>query len=89
MPERARSLHATLVELQEQLDDAGSIDGGLRAELRRAADEIERRLDKGDSSLEPPLLDQVRALMLRFEGEHPALAEAVERVVDSLSRLGI
>ena len=89
MPERARSLHATLLELQEQLEGAGSLDGELRAELRRAADEIERRLDGGEETIEPPLVEQIQTLMLRFESEHPTAAEAVGRVVRALSRLGI
>ena len=60
---------------------------GLKA-LREAISEIRAKLDAEDAA-EPPLGDRLREVVLRFESEHPTLAEATERGVGALSRLGI
>ena len=88
MPERA--LQQTLQELHQRLSSEEALDAELRDELRRTMEEIGRRLEdeKGDG-LDAPLLERVRELVLRFESEHPTVAEAVERVTNALSRLGI
>jgi len=86
--ERTRGLHETLVELHEQLGRAGALDPALRAELHAAMDEIRARVEAG-AEAERPLAERISDLMLRFEAEHPALADAVGGVVRALARLGI
>jgi hypothetical protein len=65
-----------------------AIDAQLDAELRTAVAEIRAKLEDA-SELDPPYLEKIRELVLRFESAHPALAEATGRVVRMLSRLGI
>jgi len=53
---------------------------GIRTALRRVAEE-----EEGDESL----ADQLKDALERFEGQHPKLTQAVGRVADALSDLGI
>ncbi len=87
MPERAQ-LRETLAELHRELAATDAISAELESELREALEEIRAKLAE-DEALESPLLERVRDLMLRFESAHPALSEAVGRVVRTLARLGI
>jgi hypothetical protein len=88
VPEPIRTLHETLVELERQLDGAERLDPALRAELSRRLDELRERVDAG-AAAEPPLLEGIRDLTLRFEAAHPHLAEAVGAVASALARIGI
>ena len=88
MPERTRDLHQTLAELQQQLASGGPLDSELREELRAALEAIRARMAAGEAP-ERPVLDRIRQLMLHFEAEHPALADAAGAVVRALARLGI
>jgi hypothetical protein len=85
MPEHLRE---TLADLHRELAATEAIDAELDSELRATLEEIRAKL-AGDEALEQPLLERVRDLMLRFEGAHPTLSEAVGRVVQTLARLGI
>lgn len=88
MAQRTRSLHDTLLELQQQLAGTEPLDPALREELRSAMEEIQRRVEAGEEA-EHPLVERVRALMLRFDTSYPALADAIGAVVRSLARIGI
>lgn len=88
MPDRRRDLHETLAELHRQLADAPSLEPGLRAELRAAMEEIRARVEAGEAA-EGSLLERVSDLALRFEAEHPALADAAGALARALARLGI
>ena len=88
MPERTRNLHDTLAELHRQLAEVPSLEPALREELRAAMDEIRERIEAGGDA-EGSLLDRVSELTLRFEAEHPALADAAGAVARALARLGI
>jgi hypothetical protein len=85
--EPTRKLHETLVELDRQLAGA-ELDPALRAELRERLDALRARVDAGEAA-EGSLLAGIRELTLRFEAEHPALAEAVGAVASALARIGI
>jgi hypothetical protein len=85
--EPTRKLHETLIELDRQLAGA-ELDPALRAELRERLDALRARVDAGEAA-EGSLLAGIRALTLRFEAEHPALADAVGAVASALARIGI
>jgi hypothetical protein len=86
--EKTRSLHETLVELQEQLARSGAPDPELREELRAAAEEIRARVDAG-AEAERPALERLSELMLQLEATHPTIAGSVGAVVRALARMGI
>jgi hypothetical protein len=88
VPDNTHGLHETLVELHEQLAREGSLDPALRDELRAAMEEIRARVDAG-SEPDRPLAERISDLMLRFEADHPALADAAGAVARALARLGI
>lgn len=87
-PERTRSLHDTLLELQQQLAGSDRLDPALREELRAAMEEIRSRIDAGEEA-DHPLVERLRELMLRFDAAHPSLAEAIGAVANALARIGI
>ena len=84
----ADALRTTLNHLHEQLAGADPIDAELRDALEAAVDEIQTRLD-ADEEHENSLGDRLAEMIDEFEESHPNLAEAIGRVVDALSRLGI
>ena len=88
MAERTRSLHETLVELQQQLADTDVTNPALREELRAAMEEIRAKVAAGEEA-EPTAVERLRELMLRFEASYPSVAEAVGAVASALARIGI
>jgi hypothetical protein len=88
LAERTRSLHETLVELQQQLASTDVSNPALREELRAAMEEIRAKVEAGEEA-EPGVVDRLRELMLRFEASYPSVAEAVGAVASALARIGI
>lgn len=88
MAERTRSLHETLVELQQQLAGTNVMNPALREELRAAMEEIRAKVEAGEEA-EHPVVERLRELMLRFEATYPNVADAVGAVASALARIGI
>lgn len=88
MAERTRSLHETLVELQQQLAGMDVLNPALRDELRAAMEEIRAKVEAGEEA-ELPVVARLRELMLRFEAAYPSVADAVGAVASALARIGI
>ena len=82
-----RKLAEVLEQLHDLLASAKDLDSDAREALRDAAGEIQTALDAGDSA--GSQLDGLRERVERFEGDHPRLTEAVRRLVDQLSEMGI
>ena len=74
---------ALLKELHQVLASADDLDDSSKEALLDAAEQIEETLE-GETTL-----DALRERIARFEGSHPTLTEAVRRVVDQLSDMGI
>ncbi len=90
MPDRSEDLSSTLASLHEALDSADALDEAHRDELRNAMDEIRAVLEPdATSELHHSLLERLSGLTAHFEEEHPALTEAIGRVVRALGQLGI
>lgn len=90
MPDRSEDLSTTLASLHEALESADSLDPRHREELRKALDEIQELLGAEDGSdSHRSLLERLSKLTAHFEEEHPALTEAIGRVVHALGQLGI
>jgi hypothetical protein len=79
-----------LRELHQVLESAEDLDRTSRDSLRAAAREIEDALDseEGQTAAAAPV-EALRDRIERFEGSHPALTEAVRRIVDQLAEMGI
>ncbi|MGI9431556.1 MAG: DUF4404 family protein [Myxococcota bacterium] len=83
-------LHEALAALHTALEEAETIDAQLAGELQGAIQEIRSKLEDANAvELEPPTLDRLQDLVLRFETAHPAFSNVTGRVVRTLARLGI
>jgi len=90
MSDRSEDLSTTLASLHEALESADALDESHRNELRSAMDEIRAALDSDQKSeLHHSILERLSGLTSHFEEEHPALTEAIGRVVHALGQLGI
>jgi hypothetical protein len=80
-----------LAALHAELGRTRSIDDPeLRQPLIELLGDITRLLGKPASTGEHnSLIEQLDALAVRFEAEHPALGTAIRQVVDALAKAGI
>jgi predicted component of type VI protein secretion system len=83
-----RELRSLLAELHQRLHDAKTVDPDARDLLATVADDIEDALER--SGTRPIKAEtKLEELAVKFELDHPALAEAVRDVVDALGKAGI
>lgn len=83
-------LRELLARLRERLGQARSVDADSRKHLAALVSDIDRELGKGAASgtagAHAPRLE---SLAVRFEADHPGLAEVIREVIDALVRVGI
>ena len=85
------SLRELLARVHERLSQTGSIDEESRRMLGGLMQDIGRALGQGPSGEgavngHAPRLE---AMAVRFETDHPALAELLRQLTDALGKLGI
>ena len=80
-----------LEKLHEELQRAGNeVDGRSRELLRAIMSDIRAIIEPTEEAAPLDSLGQrLRESVDAFEGSHPALTEAVGRVVDALAKMGI
>jgi len=78
-----------LARLHTRLGSAKSLDAGSRAQLTAAARDIETTLARSDAGDAKKAPERLEALAVRFETDHPAIAEVLRDIVDTLGRAGI
>jgi hypothetical protein len=84
LKDRLAALHAELVNTRS-VDDPE-----LRQRLIELLGDITRLLGKPATAGEKhSLIEQLDALAVQFEAEHPALGNAIRQVVDALAKAGI
>jgi hypothetical protein len=89
MPEQQR-LRQLLEQLHTELHRAPAADDRSRELLERARSDIQSLLDaKHPEKRAASIVDRLRELVGAFEETHPALTEAMGRVVDALATMGI
>ena len=86
-----RHLRETLEKLHEELQRAGTdVDDRSRELLRAIMDDIRAIVEPAEGAAPLESLGQrLRESVDAFEESHPALTEAVGRVVDALAKMGI
>ncbi len=94
MADQTEALRETLRQLHEQLVEADTVDPKVQTLLRNTLEEIHAMLERSrdedaGASDHQSLTDRLSETAKHFEESHPTLAEAVGRVADALSRLGI
>ena len=83
-------LREMLEQLHTELQQAGSVDERSRELLRNVMADIHTILEPSAAEAHPEsLATRLREAVDEFEESHPALTEAVGRVVDALAKMGI
>ena len=83
-------LREMLEQLHAELQQAGSVDERSRDLLRNVMADIHTLLGPSAAEAQPEsLATRLREAVDEFEESHPALTEAVGRVVDALAKMGI
>jgi Domain of unknown function (DUF4404) len=88
-----KRLRELLVRVRERLSHARSVDEESRQHLSALVHEIDSTLGQGgqrgaadQAGAHAPRLE---SLAVRFEADHPGLAEVIREVIDALVRAGI
>lgn len=80
-------LRELLARLRERLGQSRSMDADSRDHLSAVVSDIDGELGRGGAaSAHAPRLE---SLAVRFEADHPGLAEVIREVIDALVRGGI
>lgn len=84
-----KNLRETLKKLRLELDSTvNSLDGQLHAALEEVADDIETAL--GDEPVEVRSgKARLQEMAVKFETDHPRLANILGELTDTLSKMGI
>lgn len=80
-------LRDLLAQLHARLGRAKSLDGESRQLLATVARDIEKTLAPSGAGTTAP--ERLEALAVRFETDHPAIAEVLRDIVDTLGKAGI
>jgi len=81
-------LRHLLTQLHARLGNAESLDADDRRLLTTVLADIENVLAKGASTGQPAE-GGLESLAVKFEADHPALAETLRRLADTLAKAGI
>ena len=81
-------LRNLLTQLHARLGSAQSLDADDKRLLVTVLGDIENVLAK-DVAARSPDTSRLETLAVKFEADHPALAEALRRLVDTLGKAGI
>jgi hypothetical protein len=81
-------LRNLLTQLHARLGNAQSLDADDRRLLTTVLADIEHALEKGTGTRPAPG-GGLESLAVKFEADHPALAETLRRVADTLAKAGI
>ena len=84
-----KNLRELLARLRDRLRHARSVDPDSRENLSAVVGDIDQALGgsaRGAASAHAPRLE---SLAVRFEADHPGLAEVIREVIDALARAGI
>jgi hypothetical protein len=86
----SNELKLQLESLRAALARIDTVDDGTRQALIHLVPEITRLLGRRSASDEVhPLTEPLEKLAVQFEADHPALGNALRKVVDALAKAGI
>ena len=81
-------LRELLAQLHARLGSAKSLDAESRKLLTTVARDIDETLARSGSA-NKKASERLEALAARFDADHPALAEVLRDIIDTLGRAGI
>jgi hypothetical protein len=86
-------LRELLARVRERLSQARSVDADSRKHLSTLVGDIDRALGRSGAgaaaSAAGEHASRLESLAVRFEADHPSLAEVIREVIDTLVRGGI
>jgi hypothetical protein len=82
------SLRELLARVHQHLSAGGPLEGDVRQQLGVLMRDIERTLGAGGGAA-PQAAPRLEQLAVKFEASHPALAETLREVIDTLGKGGI
>ena len=87
------SLRELLARVHERLGQAGPVDPESRELLSTLVRDIDRALGRGGAAgtagAAGSHTPRLESLAVRFEADHPGVAEVIREVIDALVRVGI
>ncbi len=83
------NLRELLRRVHERLSRAERVDPDSRRLLGALTQDIERALGAQPAPLEKDSLPRLEALAVRFEVEHPAVAQGLRQLIYALGKAGI
>ena len=84
-----KNLRELLARVRERLSQAGSVDADSRQHLSALVSEIDRALGEEKRGAARTHTPRLESLAVRFEADHPGLAEVIREVIDALALAGI
>ena len=88
-----KGLRELLARVRERLSQARSVDPESRKHLAATVHDLDHALGEGGpqgaSATAEAHIPRLESLAVRFEADHPALAEVIREVIDALVRVGI
>jgi len=84
-------LRELLARVRERLRHARSMDAESREHLSAVVSDIDQTLEAGSAqhAAARAHAHRLESLAVRFEADHPGLAEVIREVIDALARAGI
>lgn len=82
------NLRDLLKQVHARLGGAQSLEAEDRRLLATVLRDIETVLEKSDTA-QPPSASGVESFAVKFEADHPALADTLRRLADALAKAGI
>jgi len=83
-----QNLRDLLAQLHARLGTAKSLDSEERKSLTTVLHDIEKALGRKDKAV-TERAPRLEALAVKFEADHPALADSVRQLADLLGKVGI
>jgi uncharacterized protein DUF4404 len=83
-----QDLRELLTQLHARLGGAQSLDADERAQLTTVLRDIEKVLGKQEETA-ARAKPRLEAFAVKFEADHPAIAESLRQLVDLLAKAGI
>jgi hypothetical protein len=88
-----KNLRELLARVRERLSHARSVDAESRKHLSSLVQDIDSTLDQdgaqGSGAGAGKHTHRLESLAVRFEADHPSLAEVIREVIDALVRGGV
>jgi hypothetical protein len=83
-----QELRNLLTQLHERLGGTRPLEDDDRRLLVALLGDVERALEK-NTAARPPDTSRLESFAVKFEADHPALAEGLRRLADTLAKAGI